>query len=161
MHRNSRRRGTLLAESPPAYKLMSMRDIHGEVVKRALIKEGWTVTHDPLTLSYGGKDVYIDLGAERTIGAEKQGRKIAVEIKSFMGRSDVKDLRDAIGQYVMYRDLLAELQAERELFLAVSVDAFKTVLEPPFGRLFVERERVNLVIFDPEEEVIRKWQTHT
>ncbi|MBI4605159.1 MAG: XisH family protein [Planctomycetes bacterium] len=137
-----------------------MRDVYGESVKKALVKEGWTITHDPLTLSYGGKDVYVDLGAERTIGAEKEGRKIAVEVKSFTGPSDVKDLRDAIGQYIMYRDLLAELEADRELFLAVSDDAFKTVFEQPFGRLFVARERVNVVVFDAEKECILRWETH-
>lgn len=51
---------------------MSSRDIYGDAVKNALIKDGWTITDDPLKLAYGNKKVYIDLGAERTIGAEKK-----------------------------------------------------------------------------------------
>ncbi|MUG94507.1 hypothetical protein F7734_19850 [Scytonema sp. UIC 10036] len=34
--------------------------------------------------------------------AEKQGRKILVEVKSFLGRSFVNDLEQAVGQYVIY-----------------------------------------------------------
>ncbi len=139
---------------------MSSRDLYGEVVKKALVKDGWLITDDPLTLSYGGKDVFVDLGAERTIAAEKNGEKIAVEIKSFLGKSDVRDLRDAIGQYMMYRKLLQVLAYERELFLAISTDTFESIFEPPFGRLFVEHEKVNLIIFDTNKEMIEKWIRH-
>ena len=136
---------------------MSAHDLFGEIVKAALVKDGWIITDDPLTLSFGGKDVYVDLGAEKTIGAEKDGQKIAVEIKSFLGKSDVKDLRDAIGQYVMYRDILLTIASERVLFLAVSEDTYKTIFEPVFGRMLVEREKINLVIFEPVREIILKW----
>jgi hypothetical protein len=136
---------------------MSSRDIYGDAVKNALIKDGWTITEDPLRLAYGGKEVYIDLGAERTIAAEKNGQKIAVEIKSFLGKSDVKDLRDAIGQYVMYRDILLALKSERILYLAVTEDIYRSVFETPFSRLFMEREKLNLIIFDPDQEVIKQW----
>ncbi len=50
----------------------------------------------------GYDDVYrltsADLASERFIGAEKGLRRILVEVKSFVGRSDVKDLQEAIGQ---------------------------------------------------------------
>ena len=34
-------------------------------------------------------EVYIDLGAEKIIGAEKEGQKIAVEVKSFLAQSTI------------------------------------------------------------------------
>jgi XisH protein len=52
------------------------KDYLHPVVKAALIQEGWTVTHDPLELKVGGVDMDIDLGAERIIGAERQGQRI-------------------------------------------------------------------------------------
>ena len=55
-----------------------------EIVKNALIKEGWTITHDPLHLRWENKDLFVDLGAERLIAAELGSRKIAVEIESFL-----------------------------------------------------------------------------
>ncbi len=67
---------------------MPARDMHHNTVKNALVKDGWTITHDPLTLKWGAKDMFVDLGAERLLAAEKAERKIAVEIKSFVGPSD-------------------------------------------------------------------------
>jgi XisH protein len=81
---------------------MPARDIYHDAVKNALIKDGWTITHDPFVLRWGTIDVYIDLGAEQLLAAERQGLKIAVEVKSFVGRSDVDDLEKALGQYILY-----------------------------------------------------------
>jgi hypothetical protein len=80
---------------------MPAKDIYHDHVKNALTKDGWTVTHDSLALKWGRKDMYADLGAEKLLAAEKKERKIAVEVKSFVGASMIKDLRDALGQYVM------------------------------------------------------------
>lgn len=55
---------------------MTRKDIFHDAVRHALEKDGWTITHDPLTLQVGGVDMYIDLGAERLIAAEKDGEKI-------------------------------------------------------------------------------------
>lgn len=86
---------------------MPAKDTDHEAVKHALIKAGWTVTHDPYTISFGFKNVFVDLGAERVLGAERGNEKIAIEIKSFMGASDMRDLENALGQYVFYKALLA------------------------------------------------------
>jgi hypothetical protein len=42
---------------------MPARDIYHNQVKNALIKDGWTITHDPLKLEIGSKDLFVDLGA--------------------------------------------------------------------------------------------------
>jgi len=39
----------------------------------------------------------VDLGAEQVFAAEKHERKIAVEVKSFIGSSIVADLEQALG----------------------------------------------------------------
>lgn len=51
------------------------KDLYHDVVKKALINEGWTVTHDPYPLKIGSVRMFIDLGAERIIAAEKIMRK--------------------------------------------------------------------------------------
>ena len=77
---------------------MPARDKYHLAVVKALIAEGWTITDDPLWLGYGSQEYYADLGAEQnTIGAEKEGQKIAVEIKSFLNKSVARDLQNAIG----------------------------------------------------------------
>jgi hypothetical protein len=99
---------------------MPQQDIYHNVVKNALIKDGWTITHDPLTLTVGRRDLYVDFGVEQPIAAEKEGRKIAVEVKSFIGPSVVYDLEQALGQYHVYRMILAQDDPQRHLYLAIA-----------------------------------------
>ncbi len=96
---------------------MPAKDLYHDIVKRALDKDGWTVTHDPLTLRWASTDYFVDLGAEKLLAAEKSGRKIAVAVKSFVSRSEAEDLEKALGQYWLYEDLIEELEPARELFL--------------------------------------------
>lgn len=98
---------------------MSARDLHHDALKHALVKDGWTITHDPLRLAWGGKDMYVDLGAERLLTAEKEGRKIAVELKSFVSPSEINDLQNALGQYCLYHSVLQRNEPERRLYLAI------------------------------------------
>ncbi|MEM9004105.1 MAG: element excision factor XisH family protein, partial [Cyanobacteria bacterium P01_F01_bin.86] len=44
-----------------------VKDAFHSAVKTALVKEGWTITHDPYEIAVGGVEMYIDLGAERII----------------------------------------------------------------------------------------------
>ncbi len=136
---------------------MPRKDTHHQVVIKALVKDGWTITHDPYTLSFGQKDVYVDLGAERKIAAEKEGEEIAVEVKSFRSASDMKDFEDAIGQYAFYRSLLLRVEPDRKLFLAIPDVAFNLTFNEPIARPVLEDLQVLLFTFDPEMEVIVKW----
>ena len=74
-----------------------VRDLFHDAVRTALIKEGWTITDDPLLLPFGNRKLYVDLAAEKLITAEKQNHRIAVEVKSFIGRSAMADLERAVG----------------------------------------------------------------
>ena len=76
---------------------MPAKDIYHAAVRNALLKDGWTITHDPYTLTYGQRDVFVDLAAEKPIAAEKEGQRIAVEIKGFLGPSEVRELEVAVG----------------------------------------------------------------
>ena len=71
------------------------RDKFHQEVREVLEKEGWKITHDP-KIMIGRRRGYIDLGAE-IIGAEKGDQIIAVEIKSFIGVSDLDQFEDALG----------------------------------------------------------------
>jgi XisH protein len=136
---------------------MPAKDIYHDVVKRALLKDGWTITHDPLRLIWGPQYMYVDLGAERLLAAQKTGQKIAVEIKSFTGASAVTDLERAIGQFVIYRSVLEEQEPDRVLYLAVPQNILSDVFEDPLGRLLVKKHLAQVVGFDPAMEVIVQW----
>jgi len=64
---------------------MSARNIYHDAVVAALIADGWTITDDPLRVTVGDRNVFVDLGAEKNVlGAEKGSRRIAIEIQSFL-----------------------------------------------------------------------------
>jgi hypothetical protein len=136
---------------------MPARDRYHDCVRTALAKDGWIITHDPLRLSWGGKDLSVDLGAEQLLGAEKGERRIAVEIKSFLGDSQIDDLEKALGQFVLYRAVLAARQPDRVLFLAVPEDTAQDVFDAPLGRLMVADRLVRVLGFDSQNEVITRW----
>jgi hypothetical protein len=136
---------------------VSARDIYHDTVKRALQKDGWTITHDPFPLKIGKKRLSVDLGAERLISAENATRKIVVEVKSFVGQSDVKDLEQALGQYVLYRQILDEMGDARILYLAVSQLTFNSVFTIELGQVLLKNQIVKLVVFDDESEAIVGW----
>lgn len=121
------------------------------------MKDGWTITHDPYTLPSGRRNLYVDLGAERLIAAERRGETIAVEIKSFLRDSEVADLEDALGQFVLYRSALRRQDPSRRLLLAVPQEAFESVWSDDVGRDVIEDEKVALLVFDPNAEVIDRW----
>lgn len=101
------RRGFFFAGLCYNNPIMPARDLYHDAVKNALVKDGWTITHDPIRLRLRrGKNLFVDLGAERLLAAEKGTEKIAVEIKSFVRASDMKDLEDAVGQFVLYAHLM-------------------------------------------------------
>ncbi len=95
---------------------MPARDKFHDVVRNALIKDGWIITDDPLTLKFGKTDLFVDLGAEKLLAAEKEGKKIAIEIKSFLGKSIISEAQDAIGQFMMYREVLLDSEAGTHTF---------------------------------------------
>lgn len=136
---------------------MPAKDIFHDAVKHALLREGWVITHDPLSLKVGRKDLFVDLGAERFLAAEKQGEKIAVEIKSFVGASEVEDLRDAVGQYILYQTALARIEPERRLYLAIRQRIYVEVFEEEIGGMLLEQGLIKLLVFDPKSEVIVQW----
>ncbi len=133
------------------------KDIIHQQVKNALIKDGWTITHDPFPLKIGQKTLSADLGAERLISAEKGTRQIVVEIKSFVGHSNVKDLEQAIGQYVIYRQILDELERNRLLYLAITEETFNLVFKIELGELLLRNNLLRLIVFDKQQEVITQW----
>lgn len=138
---------------------MSAKDVFHEVVKKALQKDGWQITHDPLSISVGGVNVSIDLAAEKLIAAEREGEKIAVEVKSFLEKSSaISEFHTALGQFINYRGALRRRQPERVLYLAVPLTTYKTFFQLDFPQAMIEENQVKMIIYDVEQEVIVKWR---
>ena len=136
---------------------MPAKDIYHDTVKNALIKDGWTITHDPFDIEYEGVRLKADLGAEKIFAAEKNERKIVVEIKVFGGLSFFYELHNATGQYCNYRALLNETNPEREIWLAVPLEIYQSEFQKKATQIIIDSLKIKMLIYDIESEVIREW----
>ncbi|MDY6937383.1 MAG: element excision factor XisH family protein [Cyanobacteriota bacterium] len=136
---------------------MPNRDLYHDVVRRALEKDRWSITDDPLRLRWGKQDMYVDLGAEKLLLAVKRDREIAVEIKTFGGPSSITDAQKSLGQYFIYFSVLKRLEPNRKLYLAIHEEVYKDFFTQPLGELLLSDYNVPILIFDPDREVILQW----
>lgn len=141
----------------PSHSSMPAKDLFHQAVKHALEKEGWIVTHDPLHIELPDIEVYIDLGADRLLAAERESQKIAIEIKTFLGTSTVFEFHIAVGQFVNYRFLLNKIEPDRELYLAVPGETYETFFRRETVREMTQAHRLKLAVYNPDLEVIEQW----
>ena len=86
---------------------MSAKDIYHDAFVRALQKDGWTIMHDPLTISVEGTNLLIDVGAERVVTAQRAGdRKMCARIPAMLSpervRMPILALRDRCNFYALF-----------------------------------------------------------
>ena len=136
---------------------MSAKDIIHESVRTALEKDKWIITDDPLFLEYKDVRAFVDLGAEKVLAAQRDNEKIAVEVKSFIGRSVIKDLETALGQFNLYSSLLRRLEPERQLFVSVSKEVFDTVFQREGIQAIIDDYRMSLLVIDVVHEEVVEW----
>ena len=77
--------------------------------------------------------------------------------KLYIGASPMTDLQKGLGQYILYLDILARLQPDRDLYLAIREETFSEIFEEPIGQILLENKRLRLLVVNPEEEVIVQW----
>lgn len=137
---------------------MAAKDLIHDAVKNALIKDGWTVTDDPYSLAYAEDvTVFVDLGAERVIAAQRDLDKIAVEVKTFGGPSAIHDMELTLGQYFIYYSFLEEIEPERRLYVAISTTVYATIFQRPSIQLLLKKGNLPLIIVDLAREEITEW----
>jgi len=137
---------------------MPAKDLYHQLVKQLLIDDGWTITHDPYPLQWAKRNLSVDLGAEKLIAAQKAESKIAVEIKSFLRESRIADLQQALGQYILYNDILKQVEPNRILYLAMPLAAYNDLFEKDqFGKILLENDRLKLIIFDSQNQEVTQW----
>jgi hypothetical protein len=137
---------------------MPAKDVYHEAVKNALIKEGWTITADPYPLEYEDVELYPDLAVEKVISEEQKQRKIIIEIKSFISSSLMKDFELALGQYILYRNLIQLAQDEyQEIYLAIKDEIYDTFFQRKSIQAVVKLNQVALLVVNTDKEEIVQW----
>ncbi len=138
---------------------MPRKDTFHDVVALALQKENWTITDDPLFISTKNNiNFFIDLGLEMVIGAEKEGKHIAVEIKSFDDESSFYTFYEILGQYLIYQLALEEQKRPFELYVAISEDGFHKLDEAPIFKRAIQKYALNFIVFNPLNATITEWK---
>ena len=145
---------------------MSAKDRFHDTVKTALIKQGWTITHDPLSLDFDSDPIQIvetrnfaSLLLEKLIAAERGVEKIAVEVKSFLAASTIYEFHLAVGQCFSYRIALSSQEPERQLYLAIPIVIYQEFFRRPFAQKTIQEAQIKILVFDPNEEVILQSTT--
>jgi len=135
------------------------KDRFHQVVKTALIKDGWNVTHDPLRIKVGGVEMEIDVGAERLLAAERGDEKIAVEVKSFLASaSAISEFHTAPTQFINYRAALRREEPDRILYLAVPDLTYNSFFQLNFPASILQENTIKLIVYNIEMEEILQWQ---
>ncbi len=127
------------------------------IVRRALEKDGWTITDDPLVLLPLEDNVSVDLGAEKVILAEKGLEKIAVEIKTFEQPSIIYEFHKALGQYFDYETALIVSETNRTMFLAVPSGVYPSFQKSKVISGSIERIGMRLILVNIDKEEIEQW----
>lgn len=101
----------------------------------------------------------MDIGAERLVAAERDGERIAVEVKSFLKLSPMQDLKEALGQFLLYSNVLIDsaIESDRILFLAIREETYNDVFSDSAIMKLLQRGLFRLIVFNSETEVIVEW----
>jgi hypothetical protein len=124
------------------------RDLFHNIVKESLQTEGWKITHDPFPIDYGEVQMQIDLGAECLLAAQRDTKKIAVEVKSFTKPSAISEFHTAVGQYFNYRYALRIKEPERTLYLAVPHSTYDEFFRLRFVEEIIQEQQILLLIYN-------------
>jgi hypothetical protein len=137
---------------------MARRDKYHELVRSLLEMDGWEITHDPYFIQLGKRKGFIDLGATRDlIGAKKGNEKIAVEIKSFLGLSEVDQFEDALGQFLLYRPALQAKEPDRILWLAMPFEFYSNLFDDSYFKEIAKIYQLKIIIYNEKIEKIESW----
>jgi hypothetical protein len=136
---------------------MPTQDLYHDVVKNALRKDGWRITQTALQLRVGANTRAGELWEGPLLAAEQDERKVAVAVNSFVGRSDLADLAQTLGQLALSRPRFHAMALDRVLYLAVRQATYSACFAEGDGKLLLARQHMPLLVFDPRTEAIVQW----
>ena len=139
---------------------MPTQDLYHDVVRDALRKDGWRITHTALQLKARAESGAGELWEGPWLIADKDERKVAVAVNSFVGRSSPADLTQMWSQLALARLQLHAMDADRVVYLAVRQATYSACVAGTEGDLLLAKEHMRLIVFDPRAEVIVQWVSH-
>ncbi len=137
---------------------MPIKAFYHDTVINSLLADGWTITDNPLPITFDGQKIYPDPSEEReVIAARKRDKNIVVITKSFLGSSLLRDFEEALGQYSIVRILLERQNDDRQVYLAVPERIYESLFTEELGRLVVKSQQIRLIVFDEGAGRVVNW----
>jgi XisH protein len=136
---------------------MPTQDLYHDVVRDALRKDGWRITHTALQLNARAEASAGEPWEGPWLIADKDERKVAVAVSSFVGRSNLADILQTWRQLALSRSRLHAMDSDRVVYLAVRQATYSACFGGTEGNLLLEKEHMQLLVFDPRAEVIVQW----
>ena len=138
---------------------MPAHDVFHAAVKEGLIKEGWTITDDPLIIEFGGQRPVHRPGCGEGSSPPRRGsERIAVEVKSFLGPSLVTRFSHGPGAILELPACLGRQGSRsRPLPGGAGTDLFRVLYAPARHKTRSSVMRVHLIVYDPESEALVQW----
>jgi hypothetical protein len=127
-----------------------------EQVIRALQKDGWRTTEQQVPMKFARRRVFIDLLATNGVNGSRQEIAL-IEVKCFSDPQNTShEIYSAIGQYIIYRAMLRELEVETPLYLSVPEGIFNDVFDVIVHRAITESQ-IKLIIINLDQERVVRW----
>ncbi len=136
---------------------MPTQDLYHDIVRDALRQDGWRITHTTLQLKARAASSAGELWEGPWLIADKDERKVAVVVSSFVGRSNLTDITQTWRQLRLSRPQLHDMDSDRVVYLAVRQATYSACFGGTEGDLLLEKEHMQLIVFDPRAEVIVQW----
>ena len=131
------------------------RDIYHEVVKEALITDGWTIDNAAyvVELPTGLKELDEDFEYNEMLLASKDGEQIFVNPKSFLSQSLHNHFQYVLGECLVMKHLI-----EYEFIHVAMPDIIYNYFKK--DKIIIQnlqRNNIRLIVFNPETKRIEKW----
>ena len=139
---------------------MPAHDLYHDVVRDALRKDGWRITHTALQLKARAESGAEELWEGPWLIADKDERKVAIAVNSFVGRSNLADITQTWRQLGLSRPQLHAMDSDRVVYLAVRQATYSACFAGAEGELVLHKEHMRLIVFDPRAEVSVQWVPH-
>lgn len=134
---------------------MPAKDKYHDVVVRALKKDGWTIEAEQIRINLEDRRFWVDMRAAR----KQEFAVIIIEVKGFESKGSIVDyLYSAVGQYLLYREIVSEVYGSNlAVYMAVPVAAYLGILTEKIGRIAIEKLGIRFFVFNPDLEEIVEW----
>jgi hypothetical protein len=136
---------------------MPTQDLYHDVVRDALRQDGWRITHTALQLKARAEARADELWEGPWLIADKDERKVAVAVSSFVGRSSPADIIQTWRRLGLSRPRLHAMDSDRVVYLAIRQATYSACFGEREGNLLLEKEHMQLIVFDPRTAVIVQW----